>query len=187
MYLTCIQFTHPTFSMAKFHDADWAHKRVMALYPADMPAGPTGRPGDVLFHIDSRAGHVLVQSAVQPSAGGVRTRQLPATVPDAGTRVRFHVDLNAVTTVTDGTRKRHQPVGEDDVVDYATRKLHSLTDLELVDRVRVTYRRKSAKLVVDRIDGLATIADVDAFADQRAHGVGRAKAYGCGLLLTAIT
>lgn len=41
------------------------------------------------------------------------------------------------------------------------------------------------KIVVDTLDGLASVGSVDALAELRLHGVGRQRAYGCGLLTIA--
>lgn len=58
----------------------------------------------------------------------------------------------------------------------------TLEDVEVVNHFRDTLSSGPQKLVVDTFDLLATVADKPGFHRLRVEGIGRAKAYGCGLV-----
>lgn len=126
-----------------------------------------------------------------------------------GTRVAFRVAVNPVMrttrhytseakkTVAQGSNEANRvgprPTGHrkqtarvvpaDELAAWLERKLSpALQDLEIVDHRRDKSRSGRHIVVVDRIDGSAVVEDAAALTDLLTVGVGRAKAYGCGLL-----
>lgn len=103
-------------------------------------------------------------------------RNTPHTVRSAnGSRDRSH------------TRQIRTVVPTDQLRDWFSTKLSpALTDLEIIGHHRDETRTGSGphryKIVVDSLDGIARVSDPNALSDLRIKGVGREKAYGCGLL-----
>jgi CRISPR system Cascade subunit CasE len=167
-------------------DFESLHRGVMALFPKDLAGASAERRARsrILFRVDdARAGYlVLIQSATPPQVPGIAERPLPD-LPGEGVRVRFRVAVNSVYRHGDKAR----PVPEDEVPTWLPSRLApALNDVEVarVDRV-VKKHRGTRQLVVDTVDGTARVADTDALARLVVDGVGRAKAYGCGLLTIA--
>lgn len=63
----------------------------------------------------------------------------------------------------------------------------ALAGIEILAHFRDKNASGPHKLVVDTIDAVATVADPLALTELRLQGVGRSKAYGCGLLTVART
>lgn len=89
----------------------------------------------------------------------------------------------------DGTRDRSHTKQTATVVPTAEvqawlegRLAPALGEIEMINHFRDTSISGRQKLVVDTFDILATVGDPETFNALRIEGVGRAKAYGCGLL-----
>ena len=175
------------------------HQAVMAMFPADLPGAAQKRraTSKVLFRVDETATGrvVLVQSLVAPTRAPDATKIKTVhcgTAMTAGTAVRFRVAVNTVMRCrrADG-KHRDAPVPPDQVDQWLVGKLTgALTEVMILACTRSVYGtdRKGLKkgslsaLQVDTIDGVATVDDPDRLMDMVVDGVGRAKAYGCGLL-----
>lgn len=184
--------------------ADWddqraLHRAVMALFPATLPGAEQERraASRILFRVDDTATGrvVLVQSLIAPThappTAKVKTVHC-GTAMTTGTPVRFRVAVNAVmrSRRPDG-KHRDAPLPENQVDEWLTTKLTgALTDVTILNSTRSVYGtdRKGLKkgsltaLQVDTIDGVGTVHDADRLLELVIDGVGRAKAYGCGLL-----
>lgn len=78
-------------------------------------------------------------------------------------------------------------ISPDAIEGWLARRLDgSLTDIELVSHLRDETLSKGHRIVVDTIDAFATVADAAKFDAQRRTGLGRAKAYGCGLITARV-
>lgn len=193
--------------------ADWtnpaeAHQAVMALYPRTLAGSAAERRAhnQVLFRLDNLDGilTVFVQSSVIPEKIPPQARMM--TVSDhawratAGDRVMFRVAVNPVTRRTvkspqsDGSVSRTTVTGvvaPDALVPWlAARTGRALGEMTVLDHFRDTLvvreGRARRKLVIDTVDALAVVADSDAFDQLRRDGVGRSRAYGCGLLTARV-
>ena len=69
-----------------------------------------------------------------------------------------------------------------DLDDWAATLSPALSNVELLTTHRENARMKSSTLLLERLDGIATVADPAALNDLLRFGVGRAKAFGGGLL-----
>ena len=196
MWLSSVPMTHPTFAAyrSRWEDGAWTHTRVMGLFgdlggAADARAA-AGVPSGVLYRVEPGIGRgrVLVQSPVRPTAD-VTTRPGDAFLAllEAGDPISFCVRLNAITTVNrtgaDGwTRQSRQPVPQDDQLEWALGKLSALTEVGVLGCQQATARFGKVPLNTVTVQGRAVVADPDALRALVSAGVGRAKAYGCGLL-----
>ena len=189
-------------------DQKAAHRAIMAMFPRDLPGDPAARRAahGILYRLDNLGGQavVLVQSAIAPVLLPPAAQTM--TVPEhawrfaPGDRVAFRVAVNPVkrigkvdprltaedratrTLVADG-KAREVGIGFDEVPGWVAAKVaDALTDIEVLDQYRDTTKGGRHRLTVDTLDCLATVVDTDRFDALRRDGVGRAKAYGCGLL-----
>lgn len=189
--------------------SDWddpraLHRSVMAMFPASLSGAEQERraTSGILFRVDETATGrvVLVQSLVAPThappSSKIKAVHLgTALVP--GTTVRFRVAVNAVMRCRrpDG-KHRDAPLRESQVDGWLSGKLTgALTDVTVLNATRTVYGtdRKGLKegsltaLQVDTIDGVGTVDDPRRLLELVVDGVGRAKAYGCGLLTVSPT
>lgn len=163
------------------------HQAVMGFYDERLPGAAAERRADanILFRVEEGAAGatVLIQSSAAPRnvPYTARTRQFEITAPDAGTTIRFRVAANAVHRVgAGGTR----PVI--DIEQWLEERFDgALTDVVVLQHVVDVRRGKGAPLRVDTIEGVAVVGDPVKLAGQMLSGVGRAKAFGCGLLTVA--
>lgn len=177
---------------------DWSdfravHKAVMALFDTTLPGADHERraTSKILFRVDDtpRGRIVLVQSAApadRPTPGTVSKDVTGRLTPPAGSMVRFRVAVNAVQRVPRSGADR--PVPQADLADWLTGKLApALDQVTVLTSVRTVHkpRRGGRVLQVDVVDGIAQVADHDALAELTSDGVGRGKAFGCGLLTVA--
>lgn len=184
--------------------ADWddprtLHRAVMALFPASLPGAEQERraASSILFRVDDTATGrvVLVQSLVAPTQAPPRAKVKTVHIGTAmtpGTPVRFRVAVNAVTRSRRPDGKHGDaPLPENQIDDWLTNKLTgALTAVTILSSTRSVYGtdRKGLKkgsltaLQVDTVDGVGTVHDPDRLLELVVDGVGRAKAYGCGLL-----
>jgi CRISPR system Cascade subunit CasE len=184
--------------------ADWddhhsLHRAVMALFPAVLPGAEQERraASKILFRLDETATGpvVLVQSLLAPThlppTAKVKAVHC-GTAMTPGTPVKFRVAVNAVIRRRrpDG-KHRDDPLPEDQVDEWLAGKLvGALTGVTILASARSIYgvdrnglkKGLSVALQVDTLDGVGTVHDPNRLLELVVDGVGRAKAYGCGLL-----
>lgn len=183
--------THPEVR-ADRHDLCRMHARVLSTLGLD-PAVPKGRelwasptedrllvqyhrPADPRWLPDGyTAGHTVHE---------VRTDWA------VGARVRWAVIANPVHARS--VAGRRGVIERIDPTEWAHRRLGATLHLDSVDvheRHHSTGRRRSDGRTVTharvRLTGLGTVTDPDRLAVQIRAGVGKGRAYGCGLLLVA--
>lgn len=190
-------------------DHHQAHRAVMRLFPRVLAGKQDERRAVslILHRIDVLAGEaiVLVQSAIAPQMLPVDARHIA--VPEAawsfkpGARIAFRVAVNPVRRRTvrpegaapavtgqkrDRTGQRERVVGTvpvDDMPSWLVTKLaDAFTDLQFVNHFRDQTGHGRHIVVVDTFDCIATVDNPETFNRLRRDGIGRAKAYGCGLL-----
>lgn len=145
---------------------------------------------------------VLIQSDIEPDfshrlcdelrdalvKAPVVREHVPNTV--AGSVVEYQVIVNPRSTIRSGGVSRKVIARtETEIVDWWTRKSAaaglSMTGTPVVDQTRETRCEKKGMTVRhSRITGKAMVVDPVAYAAAAHTGVGTARAYGCGLILT---
>lgn len=167
------------------------HRAIMALFPQSLPGDADARraQSQILFRVEklSRGKVVLISSAIAPSVStpGMQTREVPEQRFEAGQQVRFRVAVNAVRRKTEGKKRVATPA--EDVSQWLSERfagaLSEVQPLTHVNEVGFILQGKTrVPLQVDSLDGVAVIADPAALNTLIHAGVGRAKAFGCGLL-----
>ena len=180
-------------------DVDWsdhdaAHRGVMRLFRPRLDGDPNRRreTAGILFRLEPGPDGdiVLVQSAVLfdllPSAAQAKSVPPAAWEIQTGSLVRLRAAVNPI--------RRHRDkvtvVPETETSVWLDARLaHCLAHLEIITQWRRTCvtrnKRKAAvpaRLVVETLDCVATVTDGDAFEMVRREGLGRGRAYGCGLV-----
>lgn len=190
-------------------DTHALHRLVMSGFPDTDAPGARSRMG-VLFRVDAgeHRTQVLVQSVAVPTWDGVEPGILaaPARTRDAspllslpdGSRLRFRLVANPTRAIRpDGRTSRHAqqvPLRRDDarigwLLRNAERGGFAIDSDALVVSSMPLMRgkRNGDAIAVEpcRFDGLLRVADPDAFARTLTGGIGRSRAFGCGLLTVA--
>ena len=159
-----------------------AHQNVMSLFPGTLPGSDSERRAgsNILFVEDVTFVAVRSDTPAAVTPPGSRA-YIERGVPAAGTVVRFRLTVNAVRRLRAGGV---EPVH--DLDDWVAGKLTgALTNVTVLQHSRETRHSGRSPIQVDTVDGQAVVGDVTVLAGLLRFGVGRAKAYGCGLLTVA--
>lgn len=193
-----------TITPYSFNSPRFRHRAVMGLFPEIDSDFPRGRR-NILFRLETPAGeapYFLIQSDIAPTKSSVPeilTKEVELEAPRTGSMVVFRIALNAVRrqSYTDFSGKRsyrvspvqpdHVDTESETITPWLSHKLSlALADLEITNHRREVledhYKKAMMRLQVDSIDGVAVVADESALLTALHIGVGREKAYGCGLL-----
>ncbi|MEU4718099.1 type I-E CRISPR-associated protein Cas6/Cse3/CasE [Nonomuraea dietziae] len=184
-------------------DADRLHKRVMMLVPDEF-AAPARAEAGVLFRLeDTRMGaQLLVQSTYKPQIerlpdgyGEIAVKDLSALLLRLRTGVPVHYRISANPSKRLGRSAgpragqiatlRGAAAEEWWVRRAATHGL-AITTVTSQSQLDVQAKRSSIRHAVVRFDGSAVVQDVDLVRAAVLSGIGRGKAYGCGLLSLAM-
>lgn len=210
MNLINVPMGHRVFADQRWGDAAWQHHAVMSLF-GDLGGNEEARAsGQILFRVeedrpaaDGSIGRVLVQAAVDPEQGdGLRTTDLTDLLASyaSGQQVRLLLRANTVRTINrtrDGKVSRHRArVADAQLPGWFVSRLEGVVDVPTstivmdgretqvpdVKHVSGELRRGRAQLITTTFHAVGTIADPDRVRQHVIEGVGRAKAYGCGML-----
>ncbi|MFD9061840.1 type I-E CRISPR-associated protein Cas6/Cse3/CasE [Kitasatospora purpeofusca] len=186
------------------------HHRLMSLFPDDIADSTARQDLGVLFRTEtaSDGGHrILLQSSLPPDldrlpAGyGPGTTKSLALLLDAvrpGLAVRYRIAANPIRKPGRTTRELYNlsavvPLRGAAADDWWTRQAETaglrITALHStpLDAARGTRRSDQRHIRHDRVqfDGTAVITDTEALRARLTGGIGKGKAYGCGLLSLA--
>jgi CRISPR system Cascade subunit CasE len=165
------------------------HRYVMSGYPKDLGPDPRKQAG-VLFRVDGAS--ILVQSTMKPKwpksyEAEVKLEFKPSLLK-AEKRYRFRFGLNSVAQSNRDGRCRRYPVpvsqwlaAREEMLG-ATFDIRKVESMVLYDHVRREHYTRSFPIHVSVIDGYLRVTDPIKLADAIREGIGREKAYGCGLL-----
>ncbi|MFE1781296.1 type I-E CRISPR-associated protein Cas6/Cse3/CasE [Streptomyces sp. NPDC059506] len=189
------------------------HHRLMMLFPDGL--GPAARQElGVLFRVEEPpagtpgGARVLLQSRTRPdldrlpAAYGKAVTKDISPLPEqlaAGRGVRYRIDANAVRKPGHTTRqatgaKAVVPLTGADAEAWWARQAEERTGLKLTSlhstpltaaRGERGQDKRQVKHARTRFDGTAVITDPDLLRTRLLEGIGRGKAYGCGLLSLA--
>jgi CRISPR system Cascade subunit CasE len=172
------------------------HRVVMGLFAStDLPGEATEKrlSRNILFRVDeTSAGKiVLVRSDVAPTnlPREAKTKPIAVEVPPAGTPIRFRMTVNAIHRSRPASPSIKRGTGTtpvDQISDWVTGRLGiAFDDITVFTHDRTVVTSGKSPLQLDAIDGYAIVTDPAALEAFLREGVGRAKAYGCGLLTVA--
>lgn len=179
------------------------HQALWELFP-DRPHADR----DFLFRVEQEKTGlgvlVLMQSKQVPvdSAEAVEVQAIRSYALNLaqGRRVRFLIKANPIKTIKDEKGRKNAKgevktcrvplIKEEEQLQWLARKFEGVAELEEVhlSPCLPMYFKKSThagKIVPVRFEGVARVADPEAFALLMEKGVGPAKALGCGMLSIA--
>jgi len=188
------------------------HCAVMNLFPRDLP-GPADQrrhTSNILFRLDNPptgTPRLLVQATIEPtrdietstrgliSDTEISTRDLTPLMAalTQGSHIQFRVVLNPVKAAGKDRRWKRTPIvntpnDPDAIIRFGLAHLTraGLESITLTDLPRTDLVRAKTALWTAQYDGHAFVANPDWLRDAIRTGIGRSKAYGCGLLSIAI-
>ena len=182
-------------------DPQAMHKTLMSLFSA-IPGHSARRDLGVLWRIEpGSAPTVLLQSSACPNLGAlpagyatVQIKSLDAHFASlsAGDTVRYRTVLNPVRTNRRSHKERRVVVPPRDRPQWWS-ELARKSGIQPLDHATMTGQpdRQITRggvrfpIYTVRVDGTATIDDPALLAHAITAGIGRAKAWGCGLLTVA--
>ncbi|MEN9501635.1 MAG: processing complex protein CasE [Pseudomonadota bacterium] len=164
---------------------------------------------DFLFRVEQRTSRqvqVLVQSQRQPTANVENARLLASKSLELnlleGSQLRFMLMANPVKTIADEqgrldskgeVKKCRVPlIKEEEQIAWLKRKLEGAALVNIVEiekQLPLHFRKgsKPGKIQPYAFKGVLQVVDAQALQDLLQHGIGHAKAFGCGLLSLART
>lgn len=178
--------------VSDWDDAVELHRIVMSMFPNNLPVtyGRDQRAtAGILFRVDEThdGPKILVQSKIEPARlpAGAQSRESAApTGLSAGGHVRLRLAANVAVRRTAGRHRRSSPAPN--VQRWLESRLDcAVGDLEILDISTRILAQKAAPLAITTVDAIATVQNVEALIGLLENGVGRGKAYGCGLLSIA--
>lgn len=193
-YLTRIPLSHPLVrSRRGLEDQNLIHKAVMSIFPS--LAGPDREyrsANHVLFRVERQKDGtpiILIQSSVAPTSvtdgiDGVRVIDATSILEGAAESeyARITVDVNTVTR--NGRSKSTRPVAEHELGTWlAARFGDAVTELVIRDSLPTRRTANSARMNVSSVVADVKVGDHSEFLRILVQGIGRAKSYGCGLVL----
>ncbi|MEN8205529.1 MAG: type I-E CRISPR-associated protein Cas6/Cse3/CasE [Pseudomonadota bacterium] len=187
----------------KLHNPYEIHRSIWQAFP-EAPE----QDRDFLFRIEKRASckaQVLIQSHRQPLEGleGIRllaTKRLKLELPEVGSRLHFYLIANPIKTIKDEhgrldrngeVKKCRVPlIKEGDQVEWLKRKLAKAATVEMLEidkQLPLNFRKNKhlGKIQTYAFRGNLRIQSSEQLCECILHGVGPAKAFGCGLLSLA--
>lgn len=203
LILTAVPVTHPTIRRTCKDPRDRLalHRAVMSLFPSALPGAADQRryASNILFRLDTPptgTPRLLIQSTTPLThTAGLSTRDLTPlmTALTTGRHIRFRIVLNPVRAAGKDQRWKRTPIvntfeDPDAITQFGLDQLAraGLTSITLTDLPRTDLVRAKTVLWTAQYDGHALVADPDLLQVAIRIGIGRSKAYGCGLLSIAI-
>lgn len=196
MWLISAPLSSPAFEglgRPQWADGSWAHRAVMSLF-AELPGESHVREqAGILFRVEpGRIGRVLVQATVKPHPReGVAVTSLDPLLtqlrPDmaVAAKVRLNCVVSANRTVNGALRRTRIPVPDTDLQDWALSKLSFLQFDDSASLSQATLKAKGVPLRTVTVEGTATVVDAEVLRQSLRSGVGKARAFGCGLVSIA--
>jgi len=193
-HLTVIPAT--SLRVKDWNDYGELHRVVMSLFNSTQLPGPATEKRlsrNILFRVDEgTAGKILlIRADVAPTnlPPAAKTKEVAVEAPPVDTPVRFRLTANAIrrTKPSGPTVKRgHGTSPVDHMAEWVSAKLDAgLRDVTIFDHLRSVASSGRSPLQLDVVDGYGIVRDVPALEALLQSGVGRSKAFGCGLLTIA--
>lgn len=186
----------PALNVTNWADYGELHRLVMGTFSStQLPGKATEKrlSRNILFRVDdtSRGKLLLIRSDVAPTnlPREATTKEVLVQSPPNRTPVRFRMTVNAIrrTRPSAPTAKRGTGVSSvDRIAEWVTERLAvGLEDITVFNHDRSVVTSGRSPLQLDVIDGYGVIHDAAALEALIRAGVGRSKAFGCGLLTLA--
>lgn len=177
-----------SLGLSPFSTLEDRHRAVMSLFPPELPGSERERRAGtgILFRVEATQSgtSVLVRSQIAPSrtVTGLRTRT-ESLGYDEGARVRWRTSYAGVYRNGRNEFRADPEHSANRVLDVLSPVMDEAT---VIGGSREIAKGSARSLAVDIFDGVGIVCDPDGLARLLSHGLGRSKAYGCGLLTVAV-
>jgi len=181
------------------------HRTVMCMFPS-VPDSDARKALGVLHRLDTTrsCSTLLVQSSLRPNLtslppgyGKVATTSMEPLFERLGDGlgIRYRIVVNATKRIWKGpSAGKRVSLNADDLREWWARRSEA-AGLDLRGEMLITpqtltgasSRKHDLVFRPWRLDGSALVRDSEALAETVKHGIGRGKAYGCGLLSLRLT
>jgi CRISPR system Cascade subunit CasE len=193
-FLTLIDLTNPPEALkgsTSFREQSTLHQSVMSLFPEALPGPGSHRRATsrILFRSESleNAPRLLVQSAVPPSAGITKDITEHIQGFNNGDEAMLRVQMN--TVICKARSNTRVPVPADELENWFHERFEGIADAKVLDvrQLRLNLRKggRLVPLATAVFDVHARISNSLRFHDVLRSGIGRGRAYGCGLVTAA--
>lgn len=188
LLLTKAPLAHPSIAghVTDYADAAQLHHSVMSLFPHNLPGLPNQRrsANGIMYRLDAAHQCFIIQSLIAPAPdphGLLQTKDITAVLSRVtdGKAIGLSVQYNPVKT--DG--KKRIPIPPRDIPAHLAKRLPWLTDPIIAIAGHDTLRLNGTPIRTADIDIRGTVNNHAAAATDIIHGIGKAQAYGCGMLL----
>jgi CRISPR system Cascade subunit CasE len=193
-YLSALPVSHKNFSDIKdYSDLGIWHKKVMSFFPDNIAIDKdkSRLAGDILFRLelDNTTPRILVQSYIPFISDGVKSIPLDTLLEtlDNNMNIIFQFESNFVKR-DPKTRKLHglnkkeieERILGKDGQDTVLLGLENVAIFDIMKKKDLNYN--GIALNMYNIKGRAKISNIDQLQNSILKGLGKTKAYGCGLL-----
>ena len=186
----------PALRVGSWTDYGELHRVVMGLFHSAELGGQANERRlscNILFRVDdtSQGKILLISSDIAPTnlPNGARTKTVPTLAPPAGTPIRFRMTVNAIrrNRPADPSIKRGKGISPvDGMAEWVSAKLvGAVTEVTVFNHDRSVATSGRSPLQIDVVDGYGIVENAAALETLARGGVGRSKAFGCGLLTVA--
>jgi CRISPR system Cascade subunit CasE len=186
----------PTVRVKSWTDHGELHRLVMGMFQsANLPGEANEKrvTSNILFRVDetSTGKVLLIRSDIAPTnlPRGAQTKAVALQVLDVGEAIRFRLTANAIRRSRPATPEIKRGVGispVEDVAEWVTNKLAgAVEDVTIFNHDRSVVTSGKSALQLDVVDGYGLVHDTEALQLLLKTGIGRSKAFGCGLLTVA--
>jgi CRISPR system Cascade subunit CasE len=197
MYLHNVPLGHSRFQerSLRLDDTDAVHRRVMALFDDALPGERDVRArAGILFRMEPLAARVLVQSNIllRDNLTGISTLEFDPYLRSlqVGTKLLVRSKFNPTMTVSTQrggrTHKARKALSGDSADEWLIRKLTGLKDIGILGRDEGQEIAKGAPLRWVSTEFTAEVSEPELVRLLIRTGIGKAKAFGCGMLSIAI-
>lgn len=191
MWLHNVPMQHWAFGgRPNWSDCYWVHARTMRLF-GQLEGSDARNQADVLYRVEPGigSGRVLVQSTQTTNDPAVLSVDLTSGLGrlEAGDRVGLRVKVNTAKTVNldKGGRvvRVRQARAEEEIPGWFTERVSgAFADVLIGGLESGVERQRKVPIAVATIDATAVVADPEMMMRLVEEGLGKAKAFGCGLI-----
>lgn len=198
-HLHSVPLAHPMLAprIKSIEDREGLHQAVMSLFPAHLPGPATAKraASTVLYRVEPRGNtpRILIQAStdIRYHDHGIRSTSLAGLANNLrpGQRIHLLVDINAVRCQSRTGRRIPIPAEElqQFLLDPTSKERpglldQAITDLHILESTTYVHHQRGTPLRISTISAQASIAHPGELAHKIVTGIGRAKAYGCGML-----
>lgn len=175
----------------RWTDNYWVHTRVMRLFGDIDGKNDVRQRAGILYRVEPGigSGRVLVQSSELVRDSGIRSVELGSVLgclkpgQPVGLRVKANVTRTVNRTENGLTKTHREPLDRDAIEPWFANAVESaLQNVKVAEMELGIESQRSVPIAVVTIDASAAVVNTEALIRLVGIGIGRAKAFGCGMI-----